>query len=65
MRPGPAVIATKTDLSSAEQTRIWRRDQRSMKTPANGPISEYGRYRTANAAAPDAGFGKFVALKNT
>ena len=27
----------------ADQTRICRRDQRSMNTPANGPISEYGR----------------------
>jgi len=36
-----------------------------MKTPANGPISEYGAYRTANAAAPRAGLGKVVALKKT
>ena len=38
-----AVSATKADRSRADQTRIWRLDQRSMKTPANGPISEYGR----------------------
>ena len=38
-----AVSATNTDRSRADRTRIWRRDQRSMKTPANGPISEYGR----------------------
>ena len=36
-----------------------------MKTPANGPISEYGRYRTVNAAAPAAGLGNVDALKNT
>jgi hypothetical protein len=36
----PAVIATNSARSSADQTRIWRRDQRSMNTPANGPISE-------------------------
>src|SRR5215467_732444 len=36
-----------------------------MNTPANGPISEYGRYSTAKAAAPEAGFGKFVELKKT
>ena len=35
-----AVTATKTARMSADQTRICRRDQRSMKTPANGPISE-------------------------
>ena len=28
-----------------------------MNTPANGPISEYGRYRTAKAAAPGPGSG--------
>src|SRR5260370_6523875 len=60
-----AVSATKTDRSRADQTRIWRLDQRSMNTPANGPTSEYGRYRTANAAAPAAGFGNDDALKNT
>ena len=38
-----AVAATNAARSSADQTRIWRRDQRSMNTPANGPISEYGR----------------------
>jgi hypothetical protein len=52
-----AVITTNADRSRAEYTRIWRRDQRSMKTPANGPISEYGPYSTANAAAPLAGSG--------
>ena len=36
-----------------------------MNTPANGPISEYGRYKTANAAAAAPGLGKEVALKNT
>src|SRR5215472_10247112 len=60
-----AVSATKAALITADHTRIWRRDQRSMKTPANGPISEYGRYSDANAAAPCAGFGYVVALKNT
>ena len=35
-----AVSATKTDRSRADQTRIWRLAQRSMRTPANGPISE-------------------------
>ena len=38
-----AVSATKIDRSRADQTRIWRLAQRSMNTPANGPISEYGR----------------------
>ena len=38
-----AVSATKAERSRADQTRIWRLDQRSMKTPANGPTSEYGR----------------------
>jgi hypothetical protein len=38
-----AVSPTNTDRSRADQTRIWRRAQRSMNTPANGPISEYGR----------------------
>src|SRR5215469_17474485 len=37
-----AVSTTKADRSRADQTRIWRLDQRSMNTPANGPISEYG-----------------------
>ena len=37
------VSATAPPRSTADQTRIWRRDQRSMNTPANGPISEYGR----------------------
>src|SRR5580658_4131353 len=60
-----AVSTTKADRSSADQTRIWRRDQRSMNTPANGPTSEYGRYRTVNAAAPAAGLGNEDALKNT
>src|ERR1700722_11956227 len=60
-----AASSTKADLSSADQTRIWRRDQRSMNTPANGPISEYGRYRTAKDAAAAAGSGKLVASKNT
>ncbi len=35
-----AVSATKAARSTADQTRICRRDQRSMNTPANGPISE-------------------------
>ena len=60
-----AVSTTKVDRIRAEKARICRRDHRSMKTPANGPISEYGRYRTTNAAAPRAGFGNVVALKKT
>ena len=60
-----AVSATNADRSTADQTRIWRRDQRSMNTPAKGPISEYGRYRTVNAAAPADGLGNDDALKNT
>ena len=36
-----------------------------MNTPANGPTSEYGRYKTAKAAAAAPGSGKVVALKNT
>jgi len=34
------VTTTMAALMSAPQTMICRRDQRSMKTPANGPISE-------------------------
>src|SRR5215475_4762407 len=60
-----AVRATKVARSRADQTRICRRDQRSMNTPANGPISEYGRYKTVKAAAAAPGLGKLVALKNT
>ena len=36
-----------------------------MNTPANGPISEYGTYRTVNAAAAAVGLGNDDALKNT
>ncbi len=60
-----AVATTKTERSSADSSRIWRRDQRSMNTPANGPISEYGKYKTVNADAAAAGLGNVVALKNT
>src|ERR1022692_37194 len=49
----------------ADLTRICRRDQRSMNTPANGPISEYGRYRTAKAAAAAPGLGNVVLLNKT
>ena len=38
-----AVSTTNEARSKADQTRIWRRDQRSMNTPANGPTSEYGK----------------------
>jgi len=38
-----AVMATNIARTTADQSRIWRRDQRSMNTPANGPASEYGR----------------------
>jgi hypothetical protein len=61
----PAATATKANRVSADQTRICRRDQRSMNTPANGPTSEYGRYRTAKATAAAPGSGKLWALKNT
>src|SRR5258708_3537373 len=60
-----AVSATKPERSRADTTRIWRRDQRSMNTPANGPISEYGRYRTVSAAAAAVGLVNVSALKNT
>src|SRR5258708_8886314 len=36
-----------------------------MNTPANGPISEYGRYRTVSAAAAAVGLVNVSALKNT
>src|SRR4029077_15368464 len=36
-----------------------------MNTPAKGPTSEYGRYKTVKAAAAAPGLGKLVALKNT
>ncbi len=35
-----AVMVTRTARTSAETSRICRRDQRSMKTPANGPMKE-------------------------
>ena len=35
-----AVTTTNSERTTADQTRICRRDQRSMNTPANGPISE-------------------------
>jgi len=38
-----AVSAVKLARMRAETNSTWRRDQRSMKTPANGPSSEYGR----------------------
>src|SRR5258708_18789426 len=60
-----AVSATKTERNRADRARIWRRDHRSMNTPANGPISEYGRDTTVKAAAPFAGLVNVGALKNT
>jgi len=36
-----------------------------MSTPANGPMTEYGRYKTVNAAAAADGLGNELALKNT
>src|SRR5215472_8039085 len=57
-----APSATKAARASADQNRIWRRDHRSMNTPANGPTSEYGRYSTANEIAAAAGFGNEAAL---
>src|SRR5258708_12927315 len=60
-----AVSATKTERNRADRARIWRRDHRSMNTPANGPISEYGRYTTGKAAAPFAGPVNVGPLKNT
>ena len=35
-----AVTSTRAARTSAETSRICRRDQRSMKTPANGPMNE-------------------------
>ena len=35
-----AARTTKAALITADQTRICRRSQRSMKTPANGPTKE-------------------------
>src|SRR5258708_12700415 len=60
-----AVSATKTERNRADRARIWRRDHRSMNTPANGPISEYGRDTTVKAAPPFPGLVNVVALKNT
>jgi len=60
-----AVTTTNAERSRADKTRIWRRDQRSMKTPANGPMTEYGRYKTVNATAAADGLGNVLALKNT
>jgi hypothetical protein len=39
------------DLTKLARTRTSRRRHRSRKTPANGPIIEYGSSRIANAAA--------------
>ena len=36
-----------------------------MNTPANGPMTEYGRYSTVNAAAAADGLGNELALKKT
>ena len=33
------------------QNSTWRRDHRSSKTPANGPMKENGNRSVANAAA--------------
>src|SRR5260221_14329449 len=60
-----AVSGTKTERNRADRARIGRRDHRSMNRPANGPISEYGRYTAVKAAAPFAGLVNVVALKNT
>jgi hypothetical protein len=43
-----AVSAARATLA---RTRIVRRRQRSMNTPANGPTIEYGSSSVANAAA--------------
>ena len=60
-----AVSAANPARSTADHTMICRRDHLSMKTPANGPTSEYGRYSTANEVAAAAGSGNEVELKNT
>src|SRR5207302_9982957 len=59
-----AVTTTRAARSTADHTRICRRDQRSMNTPANGPISEYGRYKTVKAVAAVPGLGNVAWLKN-
>src|SRR5262249_61530351 len=58
-----AVSTTKLARSRADQTRICRRDQRSMNTPANGPISEYGRDKKGKAAPPGPGGREPVAVE--
>ncbi len=45
------VSPASTAFTSAETSSTWRRDQRSMSTPANGPTTENGSSSTANAAA--------------
>src|SRR5262249_35031172 len=60
-----AVTTTNAERSRADKTRIWRRDQRSMKTPANGPMTEYGRDKTGNATAAADGLRKGLAVKKT
>ena len=60
-----AVSAPNPARSTADHAMICRRDHLSMKTPANGPISEYGRYRTANEVAAAAGSGNEAELKKT
>jgi hypothetical protein len=60
-----AVSVAKPARSTADHAMICRRDHRSMKTPANGPISEYGRYSTANDVAAAAGSGNDAELKKT
>src|SRR5260370_7059576 len=68
-RPPDAMIAavttTNAERTRADRTRIWRRDQRSMNTPANGPMSEYGRYKTGKATPPPHALGTALALTNT
>src|SRR5258708_39412414 len=50
-----ATAPTSTARTSGDQTRMRCRDQRSMKTPANGPTIEYGNSSTAKVTAALAG----------
>ena len=46
-----AMPSTSTSRPRLAPTSTSRRSHRSSSAPANGPSTEYGRYRTANAAA--------------
>src|SRR5471030_2047023 len=61
----PATTRTRATLTVFATTSTrWRR-HRSRNTPTNGPATEYGRSRAANAAAALAGVVAFCGEKKT